>query len=56
LENVFEIFTGYKDYFTTNDIARVLKFLDYPLPKSKIDLMIWVLALIRKSTTTWIKK
>jgi hypothetical protein len=42
LDLVFKLFTQDEEFFTAKDVARVLKLLEYQLPKSKIDLMIWV--------------
>lgn len=42
LDRVFKLFSGKNSYFTSLDIKRVMKLLDYNLPNNKIDLMIWV--------------
>ena len=46
LDRVFKLFSGKNSYFTSLDIKRVMKLLDYNLPNNKIDLMIWVFFLI----------
>ena len=42
LNRVFEILCASKDYFNAKDISRVLNFLEYPMNKQEIDLLIWV--------------
>ena len=51
MDSVFKLFTGpYSDYFIAKDVSRVLKMLDYPLSKEKIDLMIWVIYYLYKGS------
>ena len=38
---MFKLFTGKKEYFTTLEIKKVMKLLEYNLTNNKIDLMIW---------------
>jgi hypothetical protein len=58
LDSVFKLFTGpNSDFFTAKDVSRVLKMLEYPLSKEKIDLMIWVSTNNkRKLTIIWTNK
>ena len=41
MDRVFKLFTGKKEYFTTLEIKKVMKLLEYNLTNNKIDLMIW---------------